>query len=160
MRKAKIVLAVGGLAVLASLGASAAAMRTGRITFDNYQRIAAGMSRSEVEAILGPAGDFTTGPTSHVGRGEGVDYTYRLKLRGLDVVPDPPQHLEWLADNLVVGVSFDSTGRVNCKEFCDQEREDQTPLQNLCWLAFREWRRWFPKEQFQTGYIRPQPPEF
>jgi hypothetical protein len=154
MRKAKIVLAAGlGLAVLASLGVSVAAMRTRRITFDNYQRIAAGMSRSEVETMLGSPGDFTTGPTSDDPGSEGVNYYCGSQL-------GPVHHLEWLADKTGVYVSFDSTGRVYDKQFWRQHRENQTALQTLCWLARRQWRRWFPEEVMQTGYIRPQPPQF
>jgi len=153
MRKAKIVLAAGlGLAVLASLGASAAALRTGRITFDNYQRIAAGMSRSEVEAILGPAGDFTTGPRS---AGWQQSVTYHAEFRDLS-----GQQLTWMADDATIAVSFDSTGHTYAKEYREVAPQQLMPLQNLCRLARRQWRRWFPEEVHQTGYIRPQPPEF
>jgi hypothetical protein len=156
MRRAKIVLAAGlGLAVLASVGASAAALRTRRITFENYQRITHGMSREEVEAILGPHRDFTTVPGSDVAG-------WRQIVRYHDEFRDGPgqKQLTWMADDATIAVTFDSTGHTYRKEYREAAPEQLTPLQNFCWFARRQWRRWFPEEVHQTGYIRPQPPEF
>jgi hypothetical protein len=55
------------LVVLAGVAAFALWPRPGRITRENYDRISAGMSRAEVEVILGPPGDHTTGPNVYHG---------------------------------------------------------------------------------------------
>jgi hypothetical protein len=42
--------------------------RPERITLENvYSRASSGMSRTEIEAIYGPPGDYSTGPLSVVG---------------------------------------------------------------------------------------------
>ncbi len=43
-------------------------------TIASYQRVAQGMSRADVEAALGPPGDYTTGPT----RSESIPRAMRL----------------------------------------------------------------------------------
>jgi hypothetical protein len=153
MRKAKLV----GLALLASLlvasGVSGCLRRPPRITLESYHRIDAGMTVSEVVAIPGPPGDYTSGPTSDTGWQETAMY-----LSDFRRVPEP--ELRWMTDSANITVSFDSIGGTDTKAFCFSRREEQTPLQNLCWLARREWRRRFPENVAQTGYIRPQPPEF
>jgi hypothetical protein len=65
MRNRKLRWAAAGLALVALLAAGAFVMwpRPDRITRENYQRIRYGMSRGEVEAILGPPGDYTSAPT-------------------------------------------------------------------------------------------------
>ena len=63
MRRRKLI-ALAGLAVLVAAGAFVLWPRPDRITRANYDRIRMGMSRAEVEAILGPPGDYTTGPVA------------------------------------------------------------------------------------------------
>src|SRR5258708_730719 len=58
-----VVLAVG-LIALVGVAAFVAWPRPDRVTRENFDRIKVGMSRTEVEAILGPQGDYTTGPTN------------------------------------------------------------------------------------------------
>jgi hypothetical protein len=58
---ASVALAVGLVLLGAFLGL--AWPRPSRVTAANFERIKEGMSRAEVEAILGPPGDYTTGPT-------------------------------------------------------------------------------------------------
>ena len=62
MRKQKL---LGGLAVAAVLvvaGTFVAWPRQSRVTEENFNRIKEGMSRAEVYVILGPPGDYSTGP--------------------------------------------------------------------------------------------------
>ncbi len=58
-------LAVAGLA-LASVAAFALWPRPNRFTREDYDRIHKGMTRAEVEAILGPPGDYTTLGTDYI----------------------------------------------------------------------------------------------
>src|SRR5262245_31156651 len=54
---------VGLAAVLLAVGAfMAGPPPPDRVTRANFDRVWEGMSRAEVEAILGPPGDYTTGP--------------------------------------------------------------------------------------------------
>ena len=59
MRRRKLLVALAvGVVVLVGVAALVAWPWGERITPDNINRIMAGMSRAEVEAILGPPGDF------------------------------------------------------------------------------------------------------
>jgi hypothetical protein len=151
MRKAKLVAVALLASLLVASGASAYLRQPSRITLESYHRIDLGMTVSQVEAILGPPGDYTSGPTSDSGWHETAIY---LSRHG----PEP--QLTWMTDSANIAVSFDSIGRADDKAFWRSQREEQTPLQNLCWLALREWRRRFPETEMQTGYIRPQAPPF
>jgi hypothetical protein len=71
------------------------------ITMANAARIKPGMSRSQIEAILGPARDET-----------GRDFIWRVipsDVEGLNVF-DPVEC--WASDNLVIAVSFDRHDKV------------------------------------------------
>jgi hypothetical protein len=59
-----LLVALAGLAVVIAAGVVVLWPREDRVTRGNFDRIRAGMSRAEVEAILGPPGDYTTGPLS------------------------------------------------------------------------------------------------
>jgi hypothetical protein len=98
-----------------------------RVTQENFDRISDGMSRAEVEAILGPPGDSTSEPPSQL-------YP-SLKSLGLD----------WDADTAWVSIGFDDSGGVVRKRFYSMSRREQGPLDNLLWRAKRQWRRWFPE---------------
>jgi hypothetical protein len=150
MRRRKLIAAVVGLAVLVVVGAFVLWPQTDqgdRITRENYNYIKIGMSRAEVEAILGPAGDYATGslrfagPTLRVFSGEpSPPSEYVLSVRdaeGYDIV-------RWRNDTGILTVYFDRTGQVFTKGFFHVERVEQGPLDNLLWRAKRLWRRWFP----------------
>jgi hypothetical protein len=53
-----------GLLVLLAAGAFVAWPRSDRISATNFHRLRVGMSKAEVETILGPAGDHRTGDTT------------------------------------------------------------------------------------------------
>jgi hypothetical protein len=102
---------------------------TGRIQFD--------MSRAEVEAILGPPGDYTTGPTRTTG-------FIRSTSRPHDPFFERQSHAEWLTDDLKFQVRFDSENRVAAQYWSYSERLQQNPFENRLWRAERQWRKWFP----------------
>jgi hypothetical protein len=64
MRRRKLLVALVGLAVVVAAGAVVLwpqAAPPSRVTRENYDCIQEGMTRAEVEAILGPPGDYRTG---------------------------------------------------------------------------------------------------
>jgi hypothetical protein len=125
-----VALAVG-LAVLA--GALVLWPRPDRITRENFDRIRKGMSRAEVEAILGPPGDYRTILT------EGANRVY-FKNR-----PMASYEKVWKgnAGNVVVLIGFDG---VCYKAFLPTVAVEQAPLEYMRWRAERQLQRWFPEE--------------
>jgi hypothetical protein len=88
------------------------------------------MSQAEVESILGPSGDYSTGPTTlafivHCGE-------------------QPPRTLWWKSDSVVARIDFSATGTVTSVGDLPVNREPQSALDNLLWRAKREWHSWFP----------------
>jgi hypothetical protein len=89
------------------------------------------MTRAEVEAILGPPGDYRNGPT--------------IALNGSVIAPNGSRHQgDWVGNEGFIGVVFDS-GVVKHKYFYRTVKREQSPLENLLWRANRQWHRWFPE---------------
>jgi hypothetical protein len=105
-----------------------------RITHENYYLIRDGMSMAEVQAILGPPVDDSTGPVRFVSG----EYTSASSQ------PAASSTL-WKVDDLVVCIEFHAAGGVGNRYFRDSVRRPQNPLDNLLWRAKRQWRRWFPE---------------
>ena len=102
-----------------------------RITVENCNRIRVGMGRAEVEAILGPAGDYTTHPTDgYIGSGPWM--------------PEPGEE-SWVADEAVIKVQFDGTSKVVRASFGGNVSRQANGFQVLRWRANRQWHRWFPE---------------
>jgi hypothetical protein len=130
MRKRTLLVALAALAVVGAAGVVVLWPRADRITEANLERIKEGMSRAEVDAILGgPPGDYRTGPTEP-GR------------RTVFTLGPPPER--WLADAGVAYVSFDDAGRVQDLHFSPNEPADIGPFDKLIWRLQRQWHRWFP----------------
>jgi hypothetical protein len=94
-----------------------------------------GTSREEVEAQLGPPGDYRTGPTRPTVTDAGV---------ACSPGQTPLYVLKWEADFGCEEYGFDASGRVVSISFTRTERIAQPPLDNLLWRLWRQWRRWFP----------------
>jgi hypothetical protein len=148
---------VAGLVALALLAVCASVLwpRPGRITLENLHRIHEGMTRVEVEAILGPPGDYTTGPCRD---SDGVVYNASSTVVMTDAGPvsvvtcDPPRHCfspipdppsEWATDFGFFSVAFDD-GLVIAAGVEPCTKVEQGPLANLRWRAERLWPKWFP----------------
>jgi hypothetical protein len=87
MRRRTLLVALAGLPVVVAAGAVVLWPRTpSRITLENCNRIREGMSRAEVEAILGPPGDYRTGP-GETGHGMGTENMFWTPDRGPSVAP-------------------------------------------------------------------------
>jgi hypothetical protein len=104
------------------------------VTDANFDRIKEGMSRAEVEEILGPAGDYTTGPTY---------YHSQLSLEWLHLYADELPGYQWQGDDGTIVVFFDEQV-VAHTYFTSNCRLTQGRLDNLLWRFKRQWRRWFP----------------
>jgi hypothetical protein len=141
MRKRKLIAAAVGLAVLVAAGAFVLWPRTDRITRENFDRIKEGMSRAEVEAILGPPGDYRTGPVVY------FTPTDRDVMDEPSVPFEDPDSALWLGDRAGGRVGFDEAGCVTIwdasLECRSGERVSQGPVDNLLWRAERLWRKWF-----------------
>jgi hypothetical protein len=107
------------------------------ITKANYGRINASMSLVEIEAILGPPGDYTMGPTDY-GPNEYV-YFDRASVGSGPV---------WESDEARISVSYsyDASPHLIQKSFAQGFRVEQSSMANLYWRAQRQWRRWFPEK--------------
>jgi hypothetical protein len=141
MRRRKLLVALAGLAMVVAAGtfilwprAVVLEPRPLRATRQNYDRIRIGITRAEVEASLGPPGDYTTGPTHPTGRDHGVE--------GSSLVC--ASVTQWLTDNGSIVVEFDARGRVRGWSWGGTQRVEQGPLDTLLWNANRQWHRWFP----------------
>jgi hypothetical protein len=137
MRKRTLLVAMAGLAVVVTVGAVVLWPRADRVTRANYERIQIGMTRADVEAILGPPGDYTTGPLTDP---NGIELLLSL-LPPASGVESP----WWAADYGTVGVWFDEGGRVVMKNYEPYSKAPQGVGANLLWRAKRQWHRWFPE---------------
>jgi hypothetical protein len=132
MRRRKLRWVLAGLAVISlALAAMAAMVRpeSQHLTKGKYKEIDVGMTRARVHAVLGPPGDYRTGPTTEV---------TPLASRG-----QPPEC--WKSNEGMIWVSYDQSGTVDnyLKNFT--RPPEPKPLQNLLWRLKRQWHRWFPE---------------
>jgi hypothetical protein len=106
-----------------------------QVTPQNYARTCDGMTREEVETILGPPGDYRTGPTE---QNEGV--TIQAAWAWMRY----PRAEIWESDSGACFVAFSPTGRMEVSQFLVRKKVQQGPLADLLWRAKRQWHRWFP----------------
>jgi hypothetical protein len=133
MRRRTLLVVLAGLAVVVAAGVVMLWPRApSRITRENHSVIQHGMSRREVESILGPPGDYTTGPTS-------TNFVYPR------LTPDHTPWVEWKADRASVKVCFSDSGTVRYTAYASLCRQDQGVLANSLWRVKRQWHRWFPE---------------
>ncbi len=92
------------------------------INHDGYIAIKKGMTERDVVAMFGPPGDYRTGDVLYDGG----------KAEGETLESEPPTRIdEWLADDGMVQVGVDSTGRVVGKTFIVVARRANNPLVRL-----------------------------
>ena len=112
-----------------------------RVTWESFDRIKTGMSKAEVEAILGPAGDFATEETVLVS-----NLSNPFDEVGSSMIsPISGGVAMWQDDRAVIVVSASSAGNVCYASYYPAQRVDHGPLGNFLWRAKRQWRRWFPE---------------
>jgi hypothetical protein len=147
-----VVLAVLAVVIAAGVGAILFWPRQSRVTLENFDRITVGMSRAEVEAILGPPRDYSTGPLQYAGRSlqmfGGSRGTHRTgsyePFATVGVQREVMERLEWRNDRQLLHVYFLPSGRVREKSSLDVSRVDQSLYWDTFWRAERLWHRWFP----------------
>jgi hypothetical protein len=139
MRRRTLLVALAGLAVVAA-GVVVLWPGRDRVTPENFDRVRAGMTRAEVDAILGPPGDYTTAPT------EGVRVTRSKDYPTFRAPGSESAYLQscWLSDTAQAVVWFDYSGRANRGYYAPMRIKDETPWARFLWRAKRQWRRWFP----------------
>jgi hypothetical protein len=145
-RKRRILTFAVAILAIAGVGAFALFHRADRITKANYERIKVDMTRGEVEAILGPPGDYSGGPTvEHYVSDVGPIAKHR---RGggtvLERFPDSEVAIEgWVGDRLSLLVEFNRQERVTNTWQLFVSREQQSAGENLDWRIKRQWRKLF-----------------
>jgi hypothetical protein len=159
MRRRTLLVALAGLAVVVAAGTVVLWPREDRVTRANYDRIQIGMSRVDVEAILGPPGDYRTGlgesdfgddsASRWVGDPPGFPSSWGLgwfaypNSLPVEGVPTASVQTNWFGDSCRICVEVDDAGRVRDSSVHNR-RLTQGPLDNLLWRAKRQWHRWFP----------------
>ncbi len=113
----------------------------------NVQRIHCGMSQPEVEAILGPPGDYTTGPVRPTDDGSWIDVSEMYYRPIPQDGPAKSVSRRWACDTGYAEVYFDRDCRVIDADFQPYAREPQGLIDNLLWRAERRWRHWFPDSE-------------
>jgi hypothetical protein len=142
-------------AVLLSAEVVALRPRVDRITLDNSDRIHVGMMRAEVEAMLGPPGDYTTGPTDpnrYFTVWTGNDYATgelnpdRVRFTWTGSLPEAGSVATvWESDTATIDIVFDGQGKVTWMQSAESRLQQLGPLNNLLWRLKRQWHRWFPE---------------
>jgi hypothetical protein len=126
----RLIIAFGFLVALIVSGASVGFRSApATITKENYDRIRLGMTRSEIEAILGPPGDYTTRPTSDLWQ---YGMFFRLSLN---------ESLIWRSDAGTLGIRFNDAGISSGKGWADTNPEDHGVIGNLRWRLERQLGR-------------------
>jgi hypothetical protein len=139
MRRRKLLVVLTGLAVVVAVGVfvPGPSPEPSLVTRENFDRIKGAMSRADVEAMLGPPGDYRTGP-------EDVAASDGLWEEKIDLGDDPiAAEREWRGDTCTIRVRFNASGTVVGKVSFGSVRADQGVLTNLLWRAMRQSRRWF-----------------
>jgi hypothetical protein len=144
---------VAGLAVVAVGTVASWPRPPSRITRGNFVRIRQGMNQAEVEAILGPPGDFRTEP-GETGQGSG-DGKESTRWFADPIVPakESPwarakvpgwEHRRcgsWASDSFAILIYINDSGYVEANY--GWPRRAQSTL-DILWQVKRFWRRWFP----------------
>jgi hypothetical protein len=115
-----------------------------------------GMSRPEVEAILGPPGDYRTAPGQITeNRYSGLQSWHRQIRYTMDGRRTYPSHgwtyqdegpvCLWLGDTAAIGVEYGPSETVKeARVYSGFLPDPRSLLDNLSWRIKRQWHRWFP----------------
>jgi hypothetical protein len=141
MRRRKLLVALAALAVVVAVGTFTLWPRPHRFTREDCRRVREGMTRAEVEALLGPPGDYRTGPVDYDGGFVPLKIT---PLTMPQITPLSEDIVRWTGDSAYIAVLFDSAGCVQTWYVVPTSKTAQSPLGALLWRAERQWRRWFP----------------
>jgi hypothetical protein len=169
MRRRSLLVALAVLAMVVAASVVVLWPRlSSRITRENFDRICGGMSRAEVEDILGPPAtigrDRRDGPDGlrqglSDGTGQdglrqhgvwrpGPDADVALGRNWSNVLSQSPHAgpfwASWWSDSFEIHIAIDDSGTVVFK-LGYPRRPTWGPLDNLRWRLRRQWHRWFPE---------------
>jgi hypothetical protein len=139
MRRRKLLVVLAGLAVVVAAGAVVLWPRADRITEENFDLLRVGMTCTEVEAVLGPPGDYRAGwvenfleiETHHMPNGRAPE--------------DGDTSVWWGRDGAGITAYFDASGHLVLAWYDTYETKNRGVLDTLRWRAERQWHRWFPE---------------
>jgi hypothetical protein len=138
VRRWKLLVALAWLTVVVAAGMVMVWPRPSseRITRQNYERIVSDMTPSDVEVILGPPGDYRTGPTQERGAAESawLSATHESSV--------PTTYGEyWHCDSATILVLIDADGLIGKHHWPCRLKG---PIDTLLWRAKHQRHRWFP----------------
>jgi hypothetical protein len=144
MRKRKLVAKLVVFSLVAAI-ILAPSPQPSRITRENFNRLKDGMSRAEVEAILGPPGDYRIRPVGIVQDGDPDADMSRACASVSRCVGDSSSRTElWKGDDWFIMATFSSTSGKVLHLLPMKTKNDPGPIDTLLWRAKRQWRKWFP----------------
>lgn len=141
-RRRKLQWALARLAVLIAACSFAFWPRPARITRESFRLLKEGMSRAEVEAILGPPGDYASGDTESDGAATGRDYESIMTVEAYLPRPRSSWQGDWNGDRIKIHVALNLEGKIFLAWCGPRQPVDHGPLGNLLWRAKRQWH-WF-----------------
>ena len=112
-----------------------------RITRENFERTRPGMTRAEVEAILGmpqAVSDGSKALASHGNYAGGSEWKIAQSSR--DKASENVCH--WYEDDYGISVTFSASLRATSGEWFPPAPQD--PIERLRCRIERQWHRWFP----------------
>jgi hypothetical protein len=109
---------------------------TPRATEENFDRIRDGMTRAEVEAILGPPGDYHTEP---------VPFPGPCGFRLISIVKEMENKSCWKTDACYGSVTYGDAGRVENADYMASRWANESRFHSFRRLVERQWRKWFPE---------------
>ncbi len=154
--KWKLVAALAaGVLVLLAVGAFVLRPRPSRATLENRGLLREGMTRAEVQAVLGgPPGDYRTGPTRAAPMPPMRFFPEKWPPRGQwewqpripkdwDIPPERSTD-RWDGDSVTITVGFDDEGRAVCGRYVTASKVGQSSFDAFLWRLKRQWERWVP----------------
>jgi hypothetical protein len=149
MRRRTLLVALAALAVVVAAGVVVLWPRANRVTRENFDRLRLGMTRGEVVAVLGPAGDYAatdTKPDLPSESGQVLAAPLQpMPVSTTSVYYYPMAPLKrWIGDRSEIDIEFDEAGTVKSALYMPVRTIDHGPIGNLLWRLKRQWHRWFP----------------
>jgi len=159
MRRRTLLVVLAGLAVVVAAGVVVVwpLRQPAQLSEENCRRIRRGMTRSDVESILGPPRLCATGPTEndfgqncfqHVFEPESY-VRDRMYLPAYASPPPPADPVAeccyWDSDSAGVRVDYVRSGKVASVEYTPLQPRDKSVHAALLRPFKRQWQRWFPE---------------
>ncbi len=146
MRRHRLRWALVGLAAAIAAGVVVLWPQPNRVTEANIHRIQVGMTRNEVEAILGPPGDYSTGPVVYERPAPGPGIDSVEADNAFEALQHDARDAARASDEgtIAINYDFDEQPTVSMVEVSIYRRKPLGLLDNMLWRVKRQWKRWFP----------------